>query len=421
MSSSTSDTEKIHFLERLSGGNHELFHSNLLAYLAEYHEEYFKCLFSWINNFPSYSLDNIGREKLKIDLCLISNISKDCDKIVFALENKMKSFPNKEQLLRYSQKIINHNKNRKNKDDGQPTHCVLLTLFDPKIDEIITNDLTWHVMTYEQLAKIMEENIAIIKGDSNSYLKSFLIDYIAYIKWVNGIVKEAESFVECGEHTMKDLNLLLSTNNKTDKDKLKDSIKARAIYYFYQQKLEKEINNPKVKYLVTISHTKPLVELQVYLKKEAYKKLEENDGSQNKKEEIEKLNYYFLIFQDSNILRGFRVRDPDASKYKKKKGKRGKCLKTVWNKTLESPEGKKIESASETISKDSFPQIEIKKNKNNKQKKEVKKYPAFVFEKSAMPHLIEKLNEDMKINAVLEKLKTEIISIADTLYKTKEN
>ena len=120
----------VEFMGHLSGANHELFHSNLLAFLAKYEPAYFRKIFSLPDDFQ-YNLAKVYREKNKFDLSLVRDVPNPRKKgqfkeeTVLVLENKFKSLPSEKQLKDYHKKATDTNKT------VTDCHFILLSLLEP--------------------------------------------------------------------------------------------------------------------------------------------------------------------------------------------------------------------------------------------------------------------------------------------------
>ena len=387
-------TVGIDFIKLLSGGNHELFHSNLLAFLAHHESEFFRTLFKYLGPIPEYDINFVGREKLKMDLTLWDKNHKH---IVFALENKVKSFPNIQQLEGYNEKI-----EKTNNGEGSCLKVLLTLMVTPK-DRLEIEKRGWKVMTYNDLiSKMQDSNLR----DKETYLAQFIADYVQYVKKLVEITNEAEGFVEKKTSKLSALyELLKNVKEQNENEKWKDVLKLRAIYHHIKKRIEEDLKNDKIKSLVTISHGSPLVELQVYLNPDSYAVLEEPNKNKDK---VDKLEYYFIIFQDKKLLHGFRIWNNEAKKFKGRKKvdnpKRAKWLKEQWNQRIASDIGKKILSELRdngiNVNLNDYPRVEANKYK----------YPAFVFDDSAMPHIIGNLDSEpsLTVHAIIERMKQEI-------------
>ena len=124
----------------LSNNNHELFHSNLWAWLMETDREFIKCFFKSynINNIPE-----IRRESDNLDLKIIDKVAKK----QYIIENKLKSIPNNEQLERYIEK-------QKDKHDYETKYLLVFLI---KNENLKIKD--WKSISYIKLAKRLNEKL----------------------------------------------------------------------------------------------------------------------------------------------------------------------------------------------------------------------------------------------------------------------
>ena len=154
---------------QLSLSNLELYHSNLFAVVLE--------KFGFINHkFFSNVIDinkkytdlKVYREKNSIDLT-IEVIDEDGETHVIFIENKVKSLPDKNQLVRYSEK-------------DSSAKGILLSLVEPGFDL----PESWFRRSYGELIEYY--NDLLEKVDETFRL--FLIDYIDYMKNVEKFIEK---------------------------------------------------------------------------------------------------------------------------------------------------------------------------------------------------------------------------------------
>lgn len=195
----------------LSLSSKELFHSNLLAWIAEDKET---CnlfvsilrLFGLEENLAKQYAEGIRngkyavqREYNNFDFCICEyqetpsssnqNKTKTLGKIVLILENKFKSIPNEQQLKKYQEKVSSINEAVAKSDPR--CHFVLLSLSETKhgIRSVLTDakkcassnqlgDIEWKFVTYKDYAKLITETV---KSKSN-YKELLLSDYAHYIE-----------------------------------------------------------------------------------------------------------------------------------------------------------------------------------------------------------------------------------------------
>ena len=154
---------------QLSLSNLELYHSNLFAVVLEKSEfinHKFFCNAIDINK--KYTDLKVYREKNSIDLT-IEIIDEDRKTHVIFIENKVKSLPHKDQLLRYSEKDSN-------------AKGILLSLVKPGFE---LPD-SWFRRSYGELIEYY--NDLLEKVDETFRL--FLIDYIEYMKNVEVFIEK---------------------------------------------------------------------------------------------------------------------------------------------------------------------------------------------------------------------------------------
>lgn len=186
MSQEFKDLQK-NLVFHLSLNSKELYHSNLLNSIATKYPNLFnKVLKNLDVNFEISEEQMPKREHKNLDFCVLDKKGK----IVFALENKFKSIPYKEQLDKYNGTIGN-------KDD-QPVQRVLLTLSTnfPDREAIEQLNPKWKIVTYEgyiealqsalkdeNLNNELEKNQNKIEWEFDKQL------YIRYCNWVSTIAE----------------------------------------------------------------------------------------------------------------------------------------------------------------------------------------------------------------------------------------
>ena len=154
---------------QLSLSNLELYHSNLFAVVLEKSEfinHKFFCNAIDINK--KYTDLKVYREKNSIDLT-IEIIDEDRKTHVIFIENKVKSLPHKDQLLRYSEKDSN-------------AKGILLSLVKPEFE---LPD-SWSRRSYGDLIEYYSD--LLDKVDETFRL--FLIDYVEYMKRVKEFIEK---------------------------------------------------------------------------------------------------------------------------------------------------------------------------------------------------------------------------------------
>ena len=154
---------------QLSLSNLELYHSNLFAVVLEKSEFINHKFFSDVIDIDKKYTDlKVYREKNSIDLT-IEVVDEDKKTHVIFIENKVKSLPDENQLIRYSEKDSN-------------AKGILLSLVKPGFE---LPD-SWFRRSYGELIEYY--NDLLEKVDETFRL--FLIDYIEYIKNVEVFIEK---------------------------------------------------------------------------------------------------------------------------------------------------------------------------------------------------------------------------------------
>lgn len=231
----------------------ENFHTNFLVWLGNtYKKETFELLTCKeqkinINNYGNITFEaQTKKEKNCIfDLCV-----KENEKIILILENKIKSYPTEEQLIKYNN--INLNPNTK----------ILLTMFpyDKPIEK-------WTVLTYFDLA---ENSKKIFEKKEKNYNESLIEDYFTMIENISEIVKETIPKGENSKiydiYTQKEkLQELNDIYVKYRTDGLKEFIKSN-IEKYLAEKTPDKTQEPKYKKIITeistdFSHNQGIVNI----------------------------------------------------------------------------------------------------------------------------------------------------------------
>ena len=161
---------------QLSLSNLELYHSNLFAVVLEKSEFINHKFFSDVIDINKKYIDlKVYREKNSIDLT-IEVIDEDGKTHVIFIENKVKSLPDENQLIRYSEKDSN-------------AKGILLSLVEPGFDL----PESWFRRSYGELIEYYND----LLGKVDETFRLFLIDYIEYMENVEefiGKVSYGESY-----------------------------------------------------------------------------------------------------------------------------------------------------------------------------------------------------------------------------------
>ncbi len=181
-------------LFNLSLSSKELFHSNFIAWVADtYKEEFGKAFLEGINlTLENATIQKVYREQKNLDLTF------EYQGQTVIIENKVKSVPNKDQLIKY------RNKNGTNKT------YILLTLITPTFNP---KSIDWQLLTYKDLYSILTKFVANTKSN-NQYHLSMIKDYTTFIDnlWLltkTFAVEKSDPYDYLGKeyHTLKEIRL----------------------------------------------------------------------------------------------------------------------------------------------------------------------------------------------------------------------
>lgn len=301
------------FIKHISGGNHELFHSNLLAFLAEQCPDYFRAIFKpeLGADFPPFCADNVFTEKNYLDISIIID---GCYRLV--LENKMKSIPMAEQLDRYVEKA--------NKNQKKPNDCkfILLTLAPmEKCPE------QWQQVSYRELSSRMRNHRDMLRNIEPSYLKCFVEDYIGFVEFVYNRVVSTNLFDE-----KKSIGDFFNIGSDSASDQWIELLKKKMVFSALANSIERHIEASD--YIFVGSHivrgTTPLVEIWFRLN---------DDGTLAKFNRKVTQNSFWIQISNRQIHRGFLVMNEslegeiDRPK-SNRKSEREKFLKGVYNQCI---------------------------------------------------------------------------------------
>lgn len=398
---SQNNTIGIDFIERLSGGNHELFHSNLLAYLAEHEPEFFKAIFSNPNaTFPEYEEHRIGRDDLNLDFSLYQ---KGQEWINFVIENKMKSLPYKKQLERYQKKVKEFNKTR----HGGKCRFVLLTLIEPS-----WNMPEWEIISYKELAIRMENNFLKLRCNSVPYILCFIRDYISYIKDTCESIEKEKTNIKRGKS-------LAELNDVSRFESWRAVLVKKAIYNAMANLLDEKCKGlDNVEIVMPFNHGAPILEALIYFDVKSKIQTESSELN-NGKDDQEVITTLYFVHLDRKVMnRGFRIYDESSKNYKgrRKKGTeeqhaRDEYLIKKWDEVLQSTIGKNIKFTLEDLKHGI--NLEEYYNSNNTKK-------AFVFDEFSMPYVSQEIDDKESAEKIIEKMAEEIKMVA-RICKNNEN
>lgn len=171
----------------LSLSSNELFHSNFLSWIWNCDQVAFKKIITFfigkefdIDRGKGRSID-VRREYKNFDLSIVERDGDTDGRVLFVLENKVKSVPYIEQIEEYIDKINQHNA-KFNSQKHVKTPVTLLTLIDnfPDRDSLITNytedvNIELRIITYSDYIKFLET----LRFNCYDYIRE---DYCNYVK-----------------------------------------------------------------------------------------------------------------------------------------------------------------------------------------------------------------------------------------------
>ena len=161
---------------KLSLSNLELYHSNLFAVVLEKSEFINHKFFSNVIDInKKYTNLKVYREKNSIDLT-IEVIDKDGKTHVIFIENKVKSLPDEDQLIRYSEKDSN-------------AKGILLSLVKPGFKLPVS----WFRRSYDELIEYYRDLLDKVDETFRLFLKDY-IEYMENVEEFIGKVSYGESY-----------------------------------------------------------------------------------------------------------------------------------------------------------------------------------------------------------------------------------
>ena len=173
----------------LSLSSNELFHSNFLSWIWNCDPEAFKKIISLfvgkefdIDRGPDKSIE-VRREYKNFDLSIIERNGEEEGRVLFVLENKVKSVPYIEQIEEYIDKIKLHN-DRFDCVNHEKTPVTLLTLIDnfPDRDSLLKKyssdkNIDLRIITYSDYINFLEN----LKFSEHDYMR---VEYCNYVKYL---------------------------------------------------------------------------------------------------------------------------------------------------------------------------------------------------------------------------------------------
>lgn len=381
-------------IEHLSGGNHELFHSNMLAYIAQKYPDFFLSLFKPEagSKLKDYDRGHVRREKNHFDL----SITDSKGKYLFVLENKMKSFPDTLQLDNYSKK-------------SKGAIRILLTMIstDEEIDK-------WHQITYGQLAERMMNNIGRHKFEC--YFRHLLEDYIEYLCRISEKVNDINIEVDAkAKHW-------LQKGKKSEDLTWEDKFIQKVRFQLLADEIKKNYNNPLDCGAGIIRGATPYINIWPVLKFDKSEKRTQQLKQWRELTRENKCHQYWCQIYDDHIERGFCVyydkiseNNSDIMQNHPKKSRQAKnrypFLEQVWNRYIEN-----IPELNEVAEK-----LDLKTQfENNRKLKGDKALKAYIYSDMVMVYVREDLGEET-LNDIIEKISGEINDVYKIMSKTFNN
>ena len=336
--------DKLTLMDYLSGGNHELFHSNLLVYIGKRYPKLFLKLMD-INPEEYPELEDFDPENLRREYCSFDiSITGADDRFLLVVENKMKSFPNKKQLEKYENKVV--------KKNGTDHKCCFRLLSLKDVGDKTNEFKPWQVVTYSRL----EENLRnywlndtsaitylktqLPKGEKK-YFSNLLEDYIDYIQKLNGHLSpdKIESEVRGGTFSILCYDKDKNKNNKwlhllerklrfeAMKGLIEDRIRENIEKYAEKENLDAARILDSLSFNAGVTRATPFMEIAVAFDKDSGKLVKNSTISQSEDE----IFYWVQVYQ-GEVQRGFTLRLNDELSEEFKTGKKKKETKDPGNK-----------------------------------------------------------------------------------------
>lgn len=167
----------------MSHGAQEVFHSDLLAYVANHQPEFFKSVMQGLGLDDAYG--RVEREWKRFDLAFFrvatapdSAAERDAEEPYLVIENKFKSLPNEEQIEGYREKL---------NDKTIPFH--FLTLFNTDTHSICHTNT--HVVTYADLVEQMKAHLGSIDTATadGEFLRELIERYIGFVTLFRSVIE----------------------------------------------------------------------------------------------------------------------------------------------------------------------------------------------------------------------------------------
>lgn len=164
-------------LFNLSLSSKELFHSNFLAWFFEQNRPVASDFFSRKTKFPLGELKYVKRENRNMDLVLYFENNSTQQSTSIAIENKIKSIPQKPQLEGYKKNV---------------NHLYVLSIYEPQ------NFEDYDFIHYKEIAKLVQRKC---KPGEADYLSELYKDYSGFISSLLRLTKEWQSMEKFDFHS----------------------------------------------------------------------------------------------------------------------------------------------------------------------------------------------------------------------------
>lgn len=388
--------DKDNLIEYLSGGNHELFHSNLLAYIAKRYKETFPVLFPEIKDvLTGFDEKDVEREKKNFDLSIKNRkarLDNDEEDYLLILENKMKSFANMEQLQKYREK-------------SRSKSYILLSLLDPDKEDL--REIGWQLITYDELASRLKSLIDNNKIKIDKFFSTFLEYYVKYIQNLSDIVKQIKKDFN-NSLDSKTIQEYLYTNENDNEDipNWQKLFVRKVRFQLVCERIKLKIKGNDI--ICTTGIVRGLIPFM--------------EVTPHSKEELDKKIYnYWVLIYDDHIERGFTIHYdfvPGGDELKKNRPKkraqkeRQKFFESVWDKCMKINLFKNI---SQTLSqKYNLPEFEIKEKENTPE------FRGYIYDSFAMIDLHSDL-PDITIQEFIDSIAAETIEMRSLINQDLQN
>lgn len=385
----------IELIEFLSGGNHELFHSNLFAFIAKNSKNYFKAIFKLQDLEPDLKFDaeDVYREKNNLDLSIFRD-----NKFLLVIENKMKSLPDSNQLERYNNKIANQNKEGLEKE-----RKILLTFLDAREN---SEETGWTTISYKELAQNMRSELHLL-NNKPFYLLPLIYDYIEYIEKLYGRVEKWRKEIKAADCTFKALRYW---ENQEEGNNWIPLFKSKVMFEYICNDLREEIKKIGLENYCNIStgivRAKPFLEIAVKFNDD---KIVNFTDTKNKKE----YSVYWIQIYPHEIQQGFTLsfdvknslKDKEIGKDKvNPKAKRAELVTNVWQECKENHAFKRI--AEQNFNSEKFDQVKFTPVLKGK------KIPrAYLYDDAAMVFYVETIESTRLISEYFKTIAENVKSV----------